>query len=66
MITQKDAGGENGGSVKVSIEISDSQQPVTFTCDGKQFFVTMNCRYKKLLTVKMVYMKTVMLKVKAV
>lgn len=42
MITQRDAGGDNGGSVKVSIEISDSQQPVTFTCDGKQFFVTIN------------------------
>uniref|UniRef100_A0A673M592 Phosphatidylinositol 4-phosphate 3-kinase C2 domain-containing subunit alpha n=1 Tax=Sinocyclocheilus rhinocerous TaxID=307959 RepID=A0A673M592_9TELE len=33
VITQRDAGGDNGGSVKVSIEISDSQQPVTFTCD---------------------------------
>ncbi|XP_026086720.1 phosphatidylinositol 4-phosphate 3-kinase C2 domain-containing subunit alpha-like [Carassius auratus] len=33
VITQKDAGGDSGGSVKVSIEISDSQQPVTFTCD---------------------------------
>lgn len=38
VITQRDAGGDNGGSVKVSIEISDSQQPVTFTCDGKRFF----------------------------
>uniref|UniRef100_A0A672QKD5 Phosphatidylinositol-4-phosphate 3-kinase catalytic subunit type 2 alpha n=1 Tax=Sinocyclocheilus grahami TaxID=75366 RepID=A0A672QKD5_SINGR len=34
VITQRDAGGDSGGSVKVSIEISDSQQPVTFTCDG--------------------------------
>ncbi|TRY58286.1 hypothetical protein DNTS_031053 [Danionella cerebrum] len=33
VITQRDAGGDNGGSVKVSIEIADSQQPVTFTCD---------------------------------
>uniref|UniRef100_A0A671SKN9 Phosphatidylinositol 4-phosphate 3-kinase C2 domain-containing subunit alpha n=1 Tax=Sinocyclocheilus anshuiensis TaxID=1608454 RepID=A0A671SKN9_9TELE len=33
VITQRDAGGDSGGSVKVSIEISDSQQPVTFTCD---------------------------------
>lgn len=33
VITQRDAEGDNGGSVKVSIEISDSQQPVTFTCD---------------------------------
>uniref|UniRef100_A0A8C1UJB0 Phosphatidylinositol 4-phosphate 3-kinase C2 domain-containing subunit alpha n=1 Tax=Cyprinus carpio TaxID=7962 RepID=A0A8C1UJB0_CYPCA len=42
VITQRDAGGDRGSSVKVSIEISDSQQPVTFTCDGKQFFVTVN------------------------
>uniref|UniRef100_A0A8C1FJ33 Phosphatidylinositol 4-phosphate 3-kinase C2 domain-containing subunit alpha n=1 Tax=Cyprinus carpio carpio TaxID=630221 RepID=A0A8C1FJ33_CYPCA len=41
VITQRDAGGDRGSSVKVSIEISDSQQPVTFTCDGKQFFVTL-------------------------
>ncbi|XP_016109145.1 phosphatidylinositol 4-phosphate 3-kinase C2 domain-containing subunit alpha-like [Sinocyclocheilus grahami] len=33
VINQRDAGGDNGGSVKVSIEISVSQQPVTFTCD---------------------------------
>ncbi|XP_076588392.1 phosphatidylinositol 4-phosphate 3-kinase C2 domain-containing subunit alpha [Chaetodon auriga] len=33
VITQRDAGGDNSCSVKVSIEISDSQQPVTFTCD---------------------------------
>ncbi|XP_056621944.1 phosphatidylinositol 4-phosphate 3-kinase C2 domain-containing subunit alpha [Triplophysa dalaica] len=33
VISQRDAGEDNGGSVKVSIEISDSQQPVTFTCD---------------------------------
>uniref|UniRef100_A0A8C1JC91 Phosphatidylinositol-4-phosphate 3-kinase, catalytic subunit type 2 alpha n=1 Tax=Cyprinus carpio TaxID=7962 RepID=A0A8C1JC91_CYPCA len=33
VITQRDAGGDRGSSVKVSIEISDSQQPVTFTCD---------------------------------
>ncbi|XP_059420879.1 phosphatidylinositol 4-phosphate 3-kinase C2 domain-containing subunit alpha-like [Carassius carassius] len=33
VITQRDAGGDSGSSVKVSIEISDSQQPVTFTCD---------------------------------
>ncbi|KTG44161.1 hypothetical protein cypCar_00013741 [Cyprinus carpio] len=36
VITQRDAGGDNGGSVKVSIEISDSQQPVTFTCDDEE------------------------------
>ncbi|XP_065139171.1 phosphatidylinositol 4-phosphate 3-kinase C2 domain-containing subunit alpha [Paramisgurnus dabryanus] len=33
VISQRDAVGDNGGSVKVSIETSDSQQPVTFTCD---------------------------------
>uniref|UniRef100_A0A3Q3JPG7 Phosphatidylinositol 4-phosphate 3-kinase C2 domain-containing subunit alpha n=1 Tax=Monopterus albus TaxID=43700 RepID=A0A3Q3JPG7_MONAL len=33
VITQRDGGGDNSCSVKVSIEISDSQQPVTFTCD---------------------------------
>ncbi|XP_030630470.1 phosphatidylinositol 4-phosphate 3-kinase C2 domain-containing subunit alpha [Chanos chanos] len=33
VISQRDGGGDNGGSVKVSIEISDSQEPVTFTCD---------------------------------
>uniref|UniRef100_A0A3P8UG92 Phosphatidylinositol 4-phosphate 3-kinase C2 domain-containing subunit alpha n=1 Tax=Cynoglossus semilaevis TaxID=244447 RepID=A0A3P8UG92_CYNSE len=33
VITQRDGGGDNNCSVKVSIEISDSQQPVTFTCD---------------------------------
>uniref|UniRef100_A0A3Q3EFI0 Phosphatidylinositol 4-phosphate 3-kinase C2 domain-containing subunit alpha n=1 Tax=Labrus bergylta TaxID=56723 RepID=A0A3Q3EFI0_9LABR len=33
VITQRDAGGDNSCSVKVSIEISESQQPVTFTCD---------------------------------
>ncbi|KAM3608625.1 uncharacterized protein V6R79_001843 [Siganus canaliculatus] len=33
VITQRDAGGDNNCSVKVSIEISESQQPVTFTCD---------------------------------
>ncbi|XP_062402676.1 phosphatidylinositol 4-phosphate 3-kinase C2 domain-containing subunit alpha [Sardina pilchardus] len=33
VIPQRDAGGDNNSSVKVSIEISDSQQPVTFTCD---------------------------------
>ncbi|KAM3869665.1 phosphatidylinositol 4-phosphate 3-kinase C2 domain-containing subunit alpha [Diretmus argenteus] len=33
VITQKDGGGDSGCSVKVSIEISESQQPVTFTCD---------------------------------
>ncbi|XP_059191312.1 phosphatidylinositol 4-phosphate 3-kinase C2 domain-containing subunit alpha [Centropristis striata] len=33
VITQRDSGGDNSCSVKVSIEISDSQQPVTFTCD---------------------------------
>lgn len=67
VIAQRDAGGDNGGSVKVSIEISDSQQPVTFTCDGKQFFATVTefGRYKKLLTVKLFYVKTVMLTVNA-
>ncbi|KAM9352450.1 phosphatidylinositol 4-phosphate 3-kinase C2 domain-containing subunit alpha [Symphorus nematophorus] len=33
VITQRDGGGDNSSSVKVSIEISESQQPVTFTCD---------------------------------
>ncbi|XP_053175017.1 phosphatidylinositol 4-phosphate 3-kinase C2 domain-containing subunit alpha isoform X1 [Scomber japonicus] len=33
VITQRDSGGDNSCSVKVSIEISESQQPVTFTCD---------------------------------
>uniref|UniRef100_A0A8C4EPS9 Phosphatidylinositol-4-phosphate 3-kinase, catalytic subunit type 2 alpha n=1 Tax=Dicentrarchus labrax TaxID=13489 RepID=A0A8C4EPS9_DICLA len=33
VITQRDSGGDNSSSVKVSIEISESQQPVTFTCD---------------------------------
>lgn len=35
VITQRDGGGDSSSSVKVSIEISESQQPVTFTCDGK-------------------------------
>uniref|UniRef100_A0AAR2ITG5 Phosphatidylinositol-4-phosphate 3-kinase n=1 Tax=Pygocentrus nattereri TaxID=42514 RepID=A0AAR2ITG5_PYGNA len=35
VISQRDIGGDRNSSVKVSIEISDSQQPVTFTCDGK-------------------------------
>ncbi|KAE8296762.1 Phosphatidylinositol 4-phosphate 3-kinase C2 domain-containing subunit alpha [Larimichthys crocea] len=33
VITQRDGGGDNSCSVKVSIEISESEQPVTFTCD---------------------------------
>uniref|UniRef100_A0AAQ4R0F5 Phosphatidylinositol 4-phosphate 3-kinase C2 domain-containing subunit alpha n=1 Tax=Gasterosteus aculeatus aculeatus TaxID=481459 RepID=A0AAQ4R0F5_GASAC len=33
VITQRDGGADNSCSVKVSIEISESQQPVTFTCD---------------------------------
>uniref|UniRef100_A0A3B5B323 Phosphatidylinositol-4-phosphate 3-kinase catalytic subunit type 2 alpha n=1 Tax=Stegastes partitus TaxID=144197 RepID=A0A3B5B323_9TELE len=33
VIPQRDSGGDNSCSVKVSIEISESQQPVTFTCD---------------------------------
>ncbi|XP_037539021.1 phosphatidylinositol 4-phosphate 3-kinase C2 domain-containing subunit alpha [Nematolebias whitei] len=33
VITQRDGGGDSSCSVKVSIEISESQQPVTFTCD---------------------------------
>ncbi|KAG7281726.1 hypothetical protein CRUP_027798 [Coryphaenoides rupestris] len=33
VISQRDGGGDSGCSVKVSIEISDSQEPVTFTCD---------------------------------
>ncbi|KAM7415085.1 hypothetical protein PAMA_019762 [Pampus argenteus] len=33
VITPRDGGGDNSCSVKVSIEISESQQPVTFTCD---------------------------------
>lgn len=35
VIPQRDGGGDNGCSVKVSIEISESQEPVTFTCDCK-------------------------------
>lgn len=35
VITQRDAAGDASCSVKVSIEISESQQPVTFTCDGR-------------------------------
>lgn len=35
VIPQRDGGGDNGCSVKVSIEISESQEPVTFTCDGE-------------------------------
>uniref|UniRef100_A0A4W4FJG2 Phosphatidylinositol 4-phosphate 3-kinase C2 domain-containing subunit alpha n=1 Tax=Electrophorus electricus TaxID=8005 RepID=A0A4W4FJG2_ELEEL len=33
VIFQRDVGGDSSSSVKVSIEISESQQPVTFTCD---------------------------------
>ncbi|XP_028286024.1 phosphatidylinositol 4-phosphate 3-kinase C2 domain-containing subunit alpha [Parambassis ranga] len=33
VITQRDGGSDNSCSVKVSIEISESEQPVTFTCD---------------------------------
>ncbi|XP_075996874.1 phosphatidylinositol 4-phosphate 3-kinase C2 domain-containing subunit alpha [Genypterus blacodes] len=33
VIPQRHSGGDSSCSVKVSIEISDSQQPVTFTCD---------------------------------
>uniref|UniRef100_A0A665X089 Uncharacterized protein n=1 Tax=Echeneis naucrates TaxID=173247 RepID=A0A665X089_ECHNA len=33
VITQREGGRDNSCSVKVSIEISESQQPVTFTCD---------------------------------
>uniref|UniRef100_A0A8C4ZB75 Phosphatidylinositol-4-phosphate 3-kinase, catalytic subunit type 2 alpha n=1 Tax=Gadus morhua TaxID=8049 RepID=A0A8C4ZB75_GADMO len=33
VIPQRDGGGDGGCSVKVSIEISDFQEPVTFTCD---------------------------------
>uniref|UniRef100_A0A673A4S9 Phosphatidylinositol 4-phosphate 3-kinase C2 domain-containing subunit alpha n=1 Tax=Sphaeramia orbicularis TaxID=375764 RepID=A0A673A4S9_9TELE len=33
VIAQRDAGTDASCSVKVSIEISESQQPVTFTCD---------------------------------
>ncbi|KAJ8396685.1 hypothetical protein AAFF_G00015230 [Aldrovandia affinis] len=33
VIPQRDLSGDNAGGVKVSIEISDSQEPVTFTCD---------------------------------
>lgn len=50
VISQRDAGGDNGGSVKVSIEISDSQQPVTFTCDGE--FLTLSDYYLNLLKTK--------------
>ncbi|TNN49178.1 Phosphatidylinositol 4-phosphate 3-kinase C2 domain-containing subunit alpha [Liparis tanakae] len=35
VMAQRGGGGDNSCSVKVSIEISESQQPVTFTCDGK-------------------------------
>ncbi|MEQ2295815.1 hypothetical protein AMECASPLE_018433, partial [Ameca splendens] len=33
VITQRESGPDNNCSVKVSIEIPESQQPVTFTCD---------------------------------
>lgn len=33
VISQRDSTGDASSSVKVSIEISESQQPVTFTCD---------------------------------
>uniref|UniRef100_A0A3B3D019 Phosphatidylinositol 4-phosphate 3-kinase C2 domain-containing subunit alpha n=1 Tax=Oryzias melastigma TaxID=30732 RepID=A0A3B3D019_ORYME len=33
VIAQRDDGGDNTNSVKVSIEISGSREPVTFTCD---------------------------------
>ncbi|KAG7473752.1 hypothetical protein MATL_G00099160 [Megalops atlanticus] len=33
VIPQRDMNSDNTSSVKVSIEISDSQEPVTFTCD---------------------------------
>lgn len=33
VISHREVGGDNNSSVKVSIEILDSQQPVTFTCD---------------------------------
>ncbi|RVE71352.1 hypothetical protein OJAV_G00051090 [Oryzias javanicus] len=33
VIAQRDDGGDNNNSVKVSIEISGSREPVTFTCD---------------------------------
>ncbi|XP_063053941.1 phosphatidylinositol 4-phosphate 3-kinase C2 domain-containing subunit alpha-like, partial [Engraulis encrasicolus] len=35
VIPQPSEGGDNSSGVKVSIEISDSQEPVTFTCDGE-------------------------------
>lgn len=38
VISQRDGAGDAGSSVKVSIEISESQQPVTFTCDGEHLF----------------------------
>uniref|UniRef100_A0A8C7YLA2 Phosphatidylinositol 4-phosphate 3-kinase C2 domain-containing subunit alpha n=1 Tax=Oryzias sinensis TaxID=183150 RepID=A0A8C7YLA2_9TELE len=34
VIAQRGDGGDNSNSVKVSIEISGSREPVTFTCDG--------------------------------
>lgn len=39
VISHREVGGDNSSSVKVSIEILDSQQPVTFTCDGKNFYL---------------------------
>lgn len=35
VISHREVWGDSSSSVKVSIEILDSQQPVTFTCDGK-------------------------------
>lgn len=35
VISPREVWGDNSSSVKVSIEILESQQPVTFTCDGK-------------------------------
>lgn len=39
VISQRDSTGDASSSVKVSIEISESQQPVTFTCDGEHLFL---------------------------
>ncbi|XP_064169868.1 phosphatidylinositol 4-phosphate 3-kinase C2 domain-containing subunit alpha-like [Anguilla rostrata] len=35
VLSQRGAHSDSTGGVKVSIEISESQEPVTFTCDGK-------------------------------
>lgn len=46
VIAQRESAPDNNCSVKVSIEIPESQQPVTFTCDGKN--LTNDLKKKKI------------------